>query len=125
MIKVHLGDADRERYGCDDWLPVDAQSVSIREAITLQGLGFATPNNWRLGLAGEPAKRKDGSTYRQPGKDYLPALLGLVWLALNRNGHQVGIDDLDFNYDDAQFDGDEDEEDSGKDPSTPPTTSEP
>lgn len=122
MIRLRLDPADRERFGCDEWLPVDPQTVKVREAIQLQELGFDTPADWRGALRGEEATRPDGSTYRRAGKATVPAMLGLVWLALSRNGHQVGLDALDFDFDAVELAADESGE-QGKDPSTPATTS--
>lgn len=40
-MRFRLSDADRERYGCEEWLSVDLDATTNKEAATLQrALGF-------------------------------------------------------------------------------------
>lgn len=135
MLQIRLSDADRERYGCEEWLDADAASVSVREAMALQPLGFTSPTDWRQALRGDvveedgkPVLRPDGQPLRRQGRQYPAALLGLVWLALKRSGVQVGLDDLDFDMDNLDIEAPpepEQADEPGKDPSTPTPISEP
>lgn len=122
-LLVCLTDVDRERYGCAETLPVDVLTVTMREAIAMQPLGFTHPAEWRDALFGEKETDADGKVTRKRGNGYVPALAGLVWLALNRNGHQVGLDDLDFTLDGLRISTENAGEQQGKGRSTRRTTS--
>jgi hypothetical protein len=77
-IRIHLGDADKERLGAPADLEVDPYKVSIREMVVLQKgveiegvvCTFDSPDEWRKAL----------------GKANAFAILVLVWLGLRRAG---------------------------------------
>ena len=49
MPSLRLSDADRARLGIEtEWLPLDAMSVTNKEAIMLRSFGYNTPTLWRL-----------------------------------------------------------------------------
>ena len=84
MPRLKLSDADRERLGCPEFLPLPLDSVTVREAIELQALGYPTPAALARGLrVGE-----DGPDYR--------AWAATVWLALRRSGVDCDAKTLDF-----------------------------
>lgn len=123
-LLVCLSDADRERYGCAETLPVDILTVTYNEASAMQSLGFRWPSDWRAALFGEDVKDADGKVIgRKRGNEYLHALKGLLWLALNRNGHQIGLNDLDFTVDGLSVRSVDKPDGQGKGRSTRRTTS--
>jgi len=146
LVKIRLGDKDRERFDCAEWLPVDPLSVSIREAILLQKgvevdggvIAFDSPAAWRLALNGHPLIGEDGepvtveavvdgeTTKRIVKVANYDAEMVLVWLALKRAGTKVALGDVDYDSDDLDWSVQVESEDAGelgKDPSTPETTS--
>ena len=84
-MRLRLSAADRERFGCPEFLPAPLNSVTVREAIELQKLGYPTPG----ALAGALRVDTDGAP------DY-GAWAALVWLALRRGGVECDPATLDF-----------------------------
>jgi hypothetical protein len=84
MSRLRLQDADRERFGCPELLPVDLSTVTNREAITLRGLGFPTPR-----LLVQALQADDHPLEYE-------AWTGFVWLALRRSGIKVEPAELEF-----------------------------
>lgn len=117
MIHLRLSDADRARLGCEEWLDVDAHSVTAREASILQRgfdldgqkICFEHPGLWRRALAPEGASAPE-----------FPALMVLVWLALRRAGITVALADLDFDLDQLAYKGDPVDEPEEVDPEASP-----
>lgn len=123
IVKLKLADADRERFGCEEWIALDLFAVTAREAIEIQaatwpGPGgeeyyFDSPQAWREALAGRPVfdatgapvmvqdwSEQDGAFVpRQKKRTDVGAAVVLVWLALKRVGVTTALADLDFNAD--------------------------
>jgi hypothetical protein len=79
MIRIRLGDADRERIGCPEWLEYDPAAATLAEHRKLRQVGFS------IQTLGERLQEQD-----------LDAVAALVWLALVRAGADVSFEDLDF-----------------------------
>ena len=89
-MRLVLSPADRQRFGCPDELPIDLDTLTNREAVLLQELGFATITV--LGRRLQFKTTEDGDTLI----DYA-AWDAFVWLALRRVG--VNVDVHTFEYD--------------------------
>lgn len=92
MPRLRLVEADRKRLGCPEFLPISISSITNREAVVLQQLGYPTP--MALGRA------LDSDTV-----DY-DAWTALVWVALRHAGIEVDPKTLEFSAS-AQLLGDE------------------
>jgi hypothetical protein len=132
-IRLRLGDADRARYDCPEWIEVDPYAIQFKETIAIQAgvviegvtVAFDTPQDWRAALSGRPVLGADGQPVMVPrldddGSPVLdeqgqPAMkakvradhtatLVLVWLALRRAGAKVGLADVDFDSDSLTWD---------------------
>lgn len=84
-----LGDADRERFGCPEWLPVDLTACTIAEVTELSDrFGFEL-EDWPDALFGEVpfefAGEPDADKHRRKPRWWLSAY---TWFGL----HQAGID---------------------------------
>ncbi len=107
MSAVRLSDADRERFGVDEWLDYDLGRLTVVEAETLQERFGVDPDDrfvWFRGAPvvkdGQPVTGDDGEpVYRRSVVVYR----FLVWVALRRAGCVQDPDSLDFDYDDLQF----------------------
>lgn len=108
MMKIKLDEAARERYGCAEWLDWDASRLSVAEAEEVQERCGVNPNDWNAYL-------NDGGAR---------AIHAVVWIALNRAGHQIGWDDVDFDVLALDIQGDKPRRGKGS-RSTPPPPSEP
>lgn len=83
-MRFRLSVADRARLDAPEFLPIELDTVTVREAIELQALGFPTPAALSRALrAGE-----EGPNYR--------AWVVVVWLALRRAGVNCEAATLDF-----------------------------
>lgn len=80
-MKIKLDDDARERYSCAEWLDLDLGRLSVVEAEEVQERCGVNPADW--------------SAYLRVGG--ARAIHAVVWMALNRAGHQIGWDDVDFN----------------------------
>lgn len=92
-MKIRLGDADRERLGCPEWLDVQWSSISVREAEALElgtGLDYADS----LELMQPKIVKLDEDTIRYSFKPKGMRLL--VWLGLHRADVEASFADLDF-----------------------------
>lgn len=93
-VRIRLGEEDRARFECPEWMEVDVHSVRASEAFVMQAglthggvtVGFDSPNDWRAAL----------------NKNSAAAFILLVWLALHRHGNGVPVGDLEFDFDTAQ-----------------------
>lgn len=125
-IRLRLGDADRERYQCPEWIELDPLAVSMRDAVAMQAgadvdgvtVAFDSPAHWRKALSG--SEGHEGSQ--------LAATLVMVWMALRRAGVKVSLSELDFDSDSLGWEMvpdpyDEQPDAEGKDESAPETTS--
>jgi hypothetical protein len=99
MPKLRLASADRERLGCPEFLPLDTFSVTNREAMRLQDLGYATPQVWRRAL--RPKAVEDAAGEATDFVVDYRAWTVLVWLSLARAGVDADPDTLVF---DTNFD---------------------
>jgi len=81
-MRVFLSKPDRERYGVEhtDGLEVDLSIVMQHEAEELDDYGI-DPDDWEKFINSGVVK-----VWR-----------AIVWLALNRSGHQVSLVDVKFN----------------------------
>jgi hypothetical protein len=108
-MELRLSDADRARYGGDEWLPWDSSRLTVSEATLLQelpDLGISVAKYRASWLAShEPQAFRWG-----------------LWLALRRSGVDVPWGDFDPDLLGASLRVDPEPE--GKDPSsTPPSPS--
>jgi hypothetical protein len=94
MSRLKLADADRERLGGPEFLTNPLDSVTVREAIELQKLGYTTPTMLARALVPRKSVGDDGAEVDE-GPDYL-AWTAFVWLALRRGGVQCDPATLDF-----------------------------
>lgn len=85
MPKLRLAAVDRERLGCPELLDSSIASITNREAMELQKIGYPTPGL----LAAALRRDKEETDFR--------AITALVWLALRRAGVDVEFDALEFN----------------------------
>jgi hypothetical protein len=122
-LLLRLSDADRERLGCDDWLPLDPFAVTARQAAVLQRPiwpgtdgepeSFEDPDAWRAGLRGVPQFDEHGAPVMVDDPDadgkvqhrraHFGAELAMVWLALRHNGVEVDPAELDYNRDGVRY----------------------
>lgn len=85
MLHLRPSDADRERLGCPELLPlVTATSITNREAVALQRIGYPTPAAF-----GRALDKGEGEV------DY-DAWTALLWLGLRRVGVDVDLETLEF-----------------------------
>ena len=137
-IQLRLSDADRKRFGCDEWLELDPLGITAREAAALQEPfwpkhdGFVSPSEWRKALRGTPlfddhgapvmVDDGEGGQVQKRRPDYA-AHAALVWLALKRAGAAVELAGLDYDQDSARFamQPDETPAGQGKDDGEQPT----
>jgi hypothetical protein len=84
LSRLRLADADRERLGCPEFLTNPLDTVTVREAIELQKLGYKTPTLLAKALVAS-----------DEGPDY-SAWTAFVWLALRRAGVECDPATLDF-----------------------------
>lgn len=123
-MRFRLSDADRVRLGCPEWITYDASRMTNREAIVLQKAGYDPPAK-AIGEAWMAQFTEVGDdVYELKSIDYA-VWTAMVWMALRRDGVKVDLDDLEFDVNDARSElgQEEPEVDEGKDPSTPPETS--
>jgi hypothetical protein len=107
-LRLRLTDADRARYGGDEWLDWDPDHLAYSEAVLLQELVGVTPAEYvRSWLGGGTAD----------------ATKWALWLSLRRAGVEVDWDSFDPDIIGTRVERAGESE--GKDPSTPPTTSGP
>jgi hypothetical protein len=99
-MRVFLSKPDRERYGIEhtDGLEVELSVVMQHEAEELDDYGI-DPDEWEKFINSGAVK-----VWRV-----------IVWLALNRNGHQVPLAEVKFNRRATRYTN----ESPGKDPATP------
>ena len=116
MSRLRLADADRERLGCPEFLANPLDTVTVREAIELQKLGYKTPTLMAKALVSG-----------EEGPDY-SAWTAFVWLALRRAGVESDPATLDFDIVSLEIRADEEPPEhgeSGKAPAPGPSTSSP
>lgn len=123
-IRLRLGDADRERYGCPEWMELDPNTVSMGETIAMQKgikveddiVAFDEPTDWLAAIGGRVVRDADGEPVMENvldddgrpilGDDGKPertekrvadwgAWLFAAWMALRRAGHKVPLRDVD------------------------------
>jgi len=87
-MKIRLGDADRERLGCPEWMELDLTTMSVAEAEALEASG----GDWTV-IHDSGAK----------------AMKTRIWLALHRSGVTVPFSELTFDVIAAKA-----QDDSGK-----------
>jgi len=117
---LRLGDADRERLGAPEELPIDLDRLSNREAIQLRVLGYNTPRLFRRALTARGLD-EDGNEVRGSAEDLklihdggkvvdfevdYEAWTAFVWLALRRSGVDVEAKTLEFDIEECAYVGD-------------------
>lgn len=123
MPNLRLSESDRQRLGAPELLPIDAGSLTNREAIELAKLGYKTPRLFWAAL--RAAAVKDGDETVDYVVDYV-AWTAYVWLALKRAGVTTDLATLEFDVDGLQYVPDEEPpevRESGKAPEPDPSTS--
>lgn len=107
-MKIILAPADRDRYGCTEVLDWNDGQLSVDEAIEIQERTGVEYDGWIAFVkSGHPA-----------------ALKAVVWMALNRAGHQISWADVQFDVFALEL-GRDQPASPGKEPaSTPPPPSE-
>lgn len=120
MPHLRLGDADRERLGAPEELPIDLDRLSNREAIQLRVLGYNTPRLFRRALTARGLD-EDGNEVRGSAEDLklihdggkvvdfevdYEAWTAFVWLALRRSGVDVEAKTLEFDIEECAYVGD-------------------
>jgi hypothetical protein len=85
MPRLRLQEADRQRLGTPELLPVDLTTITNREAIALQKQGFPTPK--ALARALQTSDESD---------QHYEAWTAFVALALRRAGIEVDVATLEF-----------------------------
>lgn len=101
MPNLRLSSADRDRLGCSDLLPIALGSITNREAIALQQLGYPTPHAFREALKAKPVDPDDEHSPIAT-VDY-EAWTALVWLGLRRAGIESDLDTLTFDYESLEL----------------------
>jgi hypothetical protein len=87
-VRLSLSEADRARFGAPEFLPIDLSTLTNREAVALQGLGF-TPRSLNRRLK---AKELEDGDFEL---DYA-AWDALLWLALRRAGVEVDVHTVEY-----------------------------
>lgn len=114
-MKIRLGDADRERLGCPEWIDVGLDPLTVREAEAIED-ATGLPHADAVDLMQPRRQQVSGETTLRIS--YQPkGIRLLVWLGLYRAGVKVGFDELDFDY--RQFMGWHTYEEPGKDEGSP------
>jgi len=85
MARLRLQAADRERLGCPEFLQLDLNTVTNKEAIALRKLGFPTPRALVRALQAS-----------DEGENQYEAWTAFVWLALKRADVDADPDVLEF-----------------------------
>src|SRR5262245_58305731 len=94
MGAYRLGDADRERLGCPEWLPFNLVDASIDDVTDLaERFGFAL-DDWPEAYLGEIDMDTVGQE-REPDR-IRPKwqIKAAVWMALHQNGVNCSWDDV-------------------------------
>ncbi len=117
MPYLSLSEADRERLGAPEQLPIDLDRLSNREAIQLRFLGFNTPRIFQRALmpkrldddgkevrgsADDLKWVSDGGKVADIQIDY-EAWTAFVWLALRRSGVNVDPKTLEFDIEETIY----------------------
>lgn len=114
---IRLGEEDRKRLECPEWLSYSADRLMIDEAIALEEEAGIGPEEYKTLLAGkpvfeegQPVLRPDGSQQR---RYRMQTFKVIVWLALKRADVHVPWADVTFDFE--QFETRRSEEDAGDD----------
>jgi len=109
-IRVHLGEKDRERWGCAEALELDLMDTSIADVSELsERFGFE-PDDWPDAMIGDIPFEQAGSPDARPVQPRWQKHAA-VWLALHQAGHDATWDDVgkvSFLRAGYSFDGKED-----------------
>jgi hypothetical protein len=130
-MRIRLSDADRERFGCEEWLPVDLPSMTNREAAAIQQAYGFNDNAEIADAFNAQYQRDEDGNFVQFKPDYR-ALDAVVWLALRQVGALTGrarselaaeLDGLEYEVIRVRIGGDGEPE--GKDESSTPDRTSP
>jgi len=101
MITIVLSVADQERLGAPPKIPFDLTTLTNREAISLQELGYQSPRLFRKALQAKPID--DGGKQLSEEQDEVfsfdidyKAWTVFLWLALRRCGVDVDVKNLEY-----------------------------
>jgi hypothetical protein len=87
-MQIRLCDADRERYGCDEWLELDVYDVTVADLGELsQRFGF-DPMDWPEPFFGSITLDQAGDPDAQPKPPWWAAHAA-VWMTLRQAGCDV------------------------------------
>lgn len=81
---------------------LDTTHISYKHAMGIQSHTGMSIADWldATGLESEDEEGGEGTTIKNPGPQWLPAVGGLYWLMRQQNGKPVAFDDMDFDYTD-------------------------
>jgi hypothetical protein len=127
-VRIRLGDEDREKLGCPEWLPFDLSRLGLVEAEEMDrhGLLIDSFGGWVQLVQGDPLIGADGKPVTAVTADgatvtrYRVRPLvqrAIVWAALRRAGKDLPFDGFDIDASKVEFGPDED---LGKDEEPPP-----
>jgi hypothetical protein len=114
---MRLGEDDRKRLGCPEWLDLDLSKLMIDDAIALEEDAGIGPVEYKTLIAGKPVF-EDGQPVLRPNGSQLrkhaaKTFKAVVWLALKRADIHVPWAELTFDFE--QFETRSDENDAGGD----------
>jgi hypothetical protein len=84
-MRIRLSDADREKFGCDEWLDYDLAAVTNREMATLQQAFGYDDTMQLLEAFNAQWARDDEDNVTRAAMNY-DAWDSLVWIALRQSG---------------------------------------
>lgn len=91
-MEYRLCDPDRERFGCDEWVPYSAWAISVADLEELSARFGFEPSDWPTVLFGELTLEQAGDPDAKP----VPPpwqMRAVVWQILRQNGHDVSWED--------------------------------
>ena len=93
MFQVHLGERDRERFGCAEGLELDLMEICIADLEELADRFGFDPDDWPIPIIGEVPFEQAGSPDAKPVKPRWQKQAA-VWLALHQAGHDATWDEV-------------------------------
>ena len=93
MYEIRLDDKDRERLGCDEWLPWDLWAVTIGDLDELAERFNFDPDDWPTPFFGELTLEQAGDPDAKPKAPKWQFRAG-IWLALRQAGVEVSWADM-------------------------------
>lgn len=93
MLHYRLADADRERFGCAEWLPYSVLDITIDDLEELSDRFGFDPTEWPTPYLGELTLEQAGDPDAKPVPPRWQ-MRAAVWQILRQNGHDVSWDDV-------------------------------